>query len=236
MYECLNVLNNFCFHVYAQNLLSHFLTLILSHSHSFSLSHSFNLSFNHSRHAEQVLFSSICSKVAIYMWKWQWVFLDIVTLSCGFRVHWAGSQLKNVWMSDKSWEPDLTLSLSQSLIHSLLSYWTTFVFMSRLKSHCFYVKITFFSWEPAQWTLNSQDDADENISESQTGAGNLKTQLGPSRQFPLAASCLIYYGVGLQHNLHPWGKFLTWKTRVCVGGGCIPPFPVQDEYIRAQSE
>ena len=65
MHECLKVLNNFCFHVYAQNLLSHFLTLTLSHSHSFSLSHSFNLSFNHSRHAEQVLFSSLCSKVAV---------------------------------------------------------------------------------------------------------------------------------------------------------------------------
>ena len=29
----------------------------------------------------------------------------------------------------------ITLSLSQSLIHSLSSYWTTFVFMSMLKSH-----------------------------------------------------------------------------------------------------
>ena len=32
-----------------------------------------------------------------------------------------------------SWEPDLTLS--QSLIHSLSSYWTTFACMSMLKSH-----------------------------------------------------------------------------------------------------
>ena len=81
MYECLNVLNNFCFHVYAQNLLSHFLTLTLSHSHSFSLSHSFNLSFNHSRHAEQVLFSSLCSKVAVYCRK----------LQCFFRTSAASS-------------------------------------------------------------------------------------------------------------------------------------------------
>ena len=43
MYECLNVLNNFCFHVYAQNLLSHFLTLTLSHSHTLSISHSLTL-------------------------------------------------------------------------------------------------------------------------------------------------------------------------------------------------
>ena len=59
----LDMLNNFCFHVYAQKSLSH--TLTLSHSHSFSLSHSFNLSFTHSRHAEQVLFSSLCSKFAV---------------------------------------------------------------------------------------------------------------------------------------------------------------------------
>ena len=44
MYECLNVLNKFCFHVYAQNLLSHFLTLTLSHSHS----HSHTISISHS--------------------------------------------------------------------------------------------------------------------------------------------------------------------------------------------
>ena len=100
MYQCLNVLNNFCFHVYAQNLLSHFLTLTLSHTHSFSLSHSFNLSFNHSRHAEQVLFSSLCSKVAVNSRKLQCFFFDIIivvsssTLSSEIRVHRAGSQLK----------------------------------------------------------------------------------------------------------------------------------------------
>ena len=47
MYECFNVLNNFCFHVYAQNLLSHFLTLTLSltpsHSQTLSISHSITL-------------------------------------------------------------------------------------------------------------------------------------------------------------------------------------------------
>ena len=43
MYECFNVLNSFCFHVYAQNLLSHFLTLALSHSHTLSISHSITL-------------------------------------------------------------------------------------------------------------------------------------------------------------------------------------------------
>ena len=44
MYECLNVLNNFCFHVYAQNLLSHFLTLTLSLT--LALSHSQTLSIS----------------------------------------------------------------------------------------------------------------------------------------------------------------------------------------------
>ena len=62
-------------------------TLTLSHSHaltlthSLSLSHSLNLSFNHSWHAEQVLFSCLCSKVTVYWWKWQ----------CDIWVHWAGS-------------------------------------------------------------------------------------------------------------------------------------------------
>ena len=35
------------------------------------------------------------------------LFFDIiVTLSTDIRVHRAGSQLKNVWKSDKSWEPE----------------------------------------------------------------------------------------------------------------------------------
>ena len=54
----LDMLNNFCFHLYAQN----------------SLSHSFNLSFNHSRHAEQVLFSCLGSNVAFYSRKLQCFF------------------------------------------------------------------------------------------------------------------------------------------------------------------
>ena len=48
---------------------------------------------------------------------------------------------KNVWMSDKSWEPEhsltvLSQTLSHSLVHSLSTCWTTFVFMSMLESHC----------------------------------------------------------------------------------------------------
>ena len=55
---CLDMLNYFCFHVYTQN----------------SLSHSFTLSFTHSWHAEQLLFSCLCSKVSVYRWKWQCFF------------------------------------------------------------------------------------------------------------------------------------------------------------------
>ena len=39
---------------------------------------------------------------------------------------------KNLWTSDKSWEPG---TLSHSLIPCLSTCWTTFVFMSMLKSH-----------------------------------------------------------------------------------------------------
>ena len=94
----LDMLNNFCFHLYAQKSLSHShtLTLSLSHTLSLSLSHSFNLSFTHSRHAEQVLFSSLCSKFAVYRRKLQCFFFDHhhSTPSTDIRVHRAGSQLK----------------------------------------------------------------------------------------------------------------------------------------------
>ena len=95
----LDMLNNFCFHVYAEKSLSHYHTLSLSHSLTLTLSHSFSLSFSHSRHAEQLLFSCLCSKVTVYSWKWQCFFFDhhshsSITLSCYIRVHRAGSQLK----------------------------------------------------------------------------------------------------------------------------------------------
>ena len=123
MYECLNVLNNFCFHVYAQNLLPHFLTPTLSHSHSFSLSHSFNLSFTHFLHAEQLLFSCVCSKLTL-------------TLS-----HSHSLTLSRY----------LTLTLFQSLIQSLSTCWTSFVFISMLKSRCNSRKLQWFFF----WTSSS---------------------------------------------------------------------------------
>ena len=73
----LDMLNNFCFHVYAQKSLSHSLTL--------------------SRNAEQLLFSCLGSKVTVYSRKLQWFFFDrhsLTTLSCEFGSHRAGSQLK----------------------------------------------------------------------------------------------------------------------------------------------
>ena len=52
----------------------------------------------------------------------------------------------------------LTLTLFQSIIHSLSKWWTTFVFKSMLKSRCLKLKIAMiFSWEPALWTLMSGD-------------------------------------------------------------------------------
>ena len=44
----LDILNNFCFHAYAQNTLSHFHTLALLLSHTLALSLSHTLSFSHS--------------------------------------------------------------------------------------------------------------------------------------------------------------------------------------------
>ena len=44
---------------------SHSLSLSHTHSHNLSISHSINLSFTHSQHAEQLLFSCLCSKVTL---------------------------------------------------------------------------------------------------------------------------------------------------------------------------
>ena len=63
----LNMLNNFCFHVYAQKSLSHSFTTFAT----FTIFTTFTLSFTLSQHAEQVLFSSLCSKVAVYSRKMQ---------------------------------------------------------------------------------------------------------------------------------------------------------------------
>ena len=86
-----------------------FISMLKSHSHALSLSHSFNLSFNHSWHAEQVLFSSLCSKFAVYRWKLQCIFWDLhhhITLPCDTWVHRAGSQIKKLFIMSREseWE------------------------------------------------------------------------------------------------------------------------------------
>ena len=63
------------------------------------------------------------SKVTVYRWKWQ-CFIggtssSSVHLTLEFILHRSRLLLKIVWMSDKSWEPDHTLTLSLS--HSLES-------------------------------------------------------------------------------------------------------------------
>ena len=70
-----------------------------------------------SGHAEQLLFSCLCSKVSVYRSKCQCFFFDIIilsTLPCYFTVHRAGSQLK---MSECQTKAGNQISLSHS--HSL---------------------------------------------------------------------------------------------------------------------
>ena len=82
--------------------------ITLSHSLILSLSHSFTLSFTHSQHAEQLLFSCLCSKITLSL-----------------------SHSHTLTLSHSH-----TFTLFQCLIQSLSTCWTSFVFMSRLKSRC----------------------------------------------------------------------------------------------------
>ena len=96
-------------------LLTLILTLTLSHflTVSLFLTLTLNLSLNHSWHAEQLLFSSLCSKVTL-------------TLSRSHSLTLSHSH---------------TFTLFQCLIQSLLTCWTSFVFMSMLISRCLLPKI-----------------------------------------------------------------------------------------------
>ena len=72
-----------------------FFDIIINHTLSFE----FRVQNFHtlSLHAEQLLFSCLCSKVTVSLRKWQCFFRDIIhihTLSCEFRVHRAGFELK----------------------------------------------------------------------------------------------------------------------------------------------
>ena len=113
-----DMLNNFYFHVYA-----HSLTLTIFHFHYFHYFKTFTLSFTLCRHAEQLLFSCLCSKVTVYGRKLQCFFLTSTsTSSREFGVHGAGSQLK---MSERQTKAGNLQNLqtsklcSKSLSHSL---------------------------------------------------------------------------------------------------------------------
>ena len=85
-----------------------------SHSHSLSLSHSLTLSHSHTH----------------------WITLDMLNNFC-FHVHAQKSLSHSLSLF-------LTLTLFQSLIQSLLTCWTSFVFISMLKSRCLNAKIAMF--------------------------------------------------------------------------------------------
>ena len=74
------------------------------------------------------MFSSLCSKFAIYRLKMQCFFFDLVvtTLSCDFRVHRAGSQLKMSECQTKAGNLECM---------NVWMFWTIFVFMCMLKTY-----------------------------------------------------------------------------------------------------
>ena len=91
-----DMLNNFCFHVYAQKWVFVIMSHVACHmSHvTCDMSHVKCLGWSLG-HAEQLLFSCLCSNVAVYGWKLQWFFGDLSsTLTRDWTNHRAGSQLK----------------------------------------------------------------------------------------------------------------------------------------------
>ena len=142
----LDMLNNFCFHVYAQKSLSHTFT-------TFATFTTFTLSFTLSRHAEQFLFSCLCSKLTVYSRKLQGIFWDhlllVITLSPDIRVHRAGSQLKKclnvrqklagnqeVCKTCKTFAKLVAkLALSHSLTLDMLNNFYFHVYAQKLLSH-----------------------------------------------------------------------------------------------------
>ena len=101
----LDMLNNFCFHLYA--LCSKVtLTLWRSHSHTLSLSLTLTLFQSHIHPLSTCWTSFVfmsrlkshCFLPKIAMLFWDLLSLSI-TLSCEFRSHWAGSQLKRYYIN-----------------------------------------------------------------------------------------------------------------------------------------
>ena len=78
------MLNNFCFDVYAQKWVFVIMSHVACHmSHvTCDMSHVKCLGWSLG-HAEQLLFSCLCSNVAVYGWNWQCFFFDSShTLAC----------------------------------------------------------------------------------------------------------------------------------------------------------
>ena len=88
-------------------------------------------------HAQQLLFSCLCSKVTIYRRKWQCVFLDLSshssTLSSQFRIHWAGSQLNKKSRNNREIISCTLMRrqflLTQNVIDLWLKIWTESSFL-----------------------------------------------------------------------------------------------------------
>ena len=95
------------------------------------LSHSFNLSFTHSQHAEQLLFSCLCSKVTLSL-SHSLTLSVFQSLIHSFSTCWTTFVSMSMLKNPSHFH---TLTLSHSLIQSLSTCWTSFVFISMLKGH-----------------------------------------------------------------------------------------------------
>ena len=102
-----DMLNNFCFHVEAQKWVFVIMSHVTCHMSHVTCHMSYVKCLCWSLgHAEQFLFSCLCSNVAVYGCKRQCFFFDTMTLSCEWTNHRAGSQLKSYsWLRevDQRW-------------------------------------------------------------------------------------------------------------------------------------
>ena len=120
------MLNNFYFHVYAQK----WLFVIMSHVKC-RMSHVKFLGWSLG-HAEQFLFSCLCSNVDVCGWKWQCLFFyHSSTLSCEWSNHRAGSQLKSIVIfTYKQWllSIDMKTKVVQHVLRIIYNVFKVFKF------------------------------------------------------------------------------------------------------------
>jgi len=145
--------------VFMSMLKSHFLWLFVMLScHAVMLScHALMLSYVKCLcwslgHAEQLLFSCLCSKVTVYdCLSCCHVMQSCCHMSSAYVDHW--DMLNNFCFHVYS-QKSLFMIVCHAVICQLLmlitgTCWTTFVFMSMLKSHCLWPKIAMcFFWQP----------------------------------------------------------------------------------------